>query len=250
MTFINVFVMRNVSAWIFRRLSAAVLLAVVSLHVQAQDFVFQPYGVILEENNEIFSEPDTIYEGEAFTGSAPIVIRFNAGVAEPSSALRFEWQVSRFPDMKALELTRFDEETELDFVEAGTLYVRVIITDSESELTYESSPFSITVSESKLEMPNAFSPNGDGINDVYKITYESIISLDAYIFNRWGQQIYHMDLSNVDEGWDGTYHGKQVKDGVYFIMVKAVGSDGVEYTKRKDINILRGTNGTLSGGNE
>ena len=136
--------MRNVSAWIFRRLSAAVLLAVVSLHVQAQDFVFQPYGVILEENNEIFSEPDTIYEGEAFTGSAPIVIRFNAGVAEPSSALRFEWQVSRFPDMEALELTRFDEETELDFVEAGTLYVRVIITDSESELTYESSPFSIT----------------------------------------------------------------------------------------------------------
>lgn len=250
MTFINVFVMRNVSAWIFRRLSAAVLLAVVSLHVQAQDFVFQPYGVILEENNEIFSEPDTIYEGEAFTGSAPIVIRFNAGVAEPSSAFRFEWQVSRFPDMEALELTRFDEETELDFVEAGTLYVRVIITDSESELTYESSPFSVTVSESKLEMPNAFSPNGDGINDVYKITYESIISLDAYIFNRWGQQIYHMDLSNVDEGWDGTYHGKQVKDGVYFIMVKAVGSDGVEYTKRKDINILRGTNGTLSGGNE
>lgn len=250
MTFINVFVMRNVSAWIFRRLSAAVLLAVVSLHVQAQDFVFQPYGVILEENNEIFSEPDTIYEGEAFTGSAPIVIRFNAGVAEPSSALRFEWQVSRFPDMEALELTRFDEETELDFVEAGTLYVRVIITDSESELTYESSPFSVTVSESKLDMPNAFSPNGDGINDVYKITYESIISLDAYIFNRWGQQIYHMDLSNVDEGWDGTYHGKQVKDGVYFIMVKAVGSDGVEYTKRKDINILRGTNGTLSGGNE
>lgn len=242
--------MRNVSAWIFRRLSAAVLLAVVSLHVQAQDFVFQPYGVILEENNEIFSEPDTIYEGEAFTGSAPIVIRFNAGVAEPSSALRFEWQVSRFTDMEALELTRFDEETELDFVEAGTLYVRVIITDSESELTYESSPFSVTVSESKLEMPNAFSPNGDGINDVYKITYESIISLDAYIFNRWGQQIYHMDLSNVDEGWDGTYHGKQVKDGVYFIMVKAVGSDGVEYTKRKDINILRGTNGTLSGGNE
>lgn len=240
----------NVSAWIFRRLSAAVLLAVVSLHVRAQDFVFQPYGVILEENNEIFSEPDTIYEGEAFTGSAPIVIRFNAGVAEPSSALRFEWQVSRFPDMEALELTRFDEETELDFVEAGTLYVRVIITDSESELTYESSPFSVTVSESKLEMPNAFSPNGDGINDVYKITYESIISLDAYIFNRWGQQIYHMDLSNVDEGWDGTYHGKQVKDGVYFIMVKAVGSDGVEYTKRKDINILRGTNGTLSGGNE
>lgn len=198
----------------------------------------------------MFSEPDTIYEGEAFTGSAPIVIRFNAGVAEPSSALRFEWQVSRFPDMEALELTRFDEETELDFVEAGTLYVRVIITDSESELTYESSPFSVTVSESKLEMPNAFSPNGDGINDVYKITYESIISLDAYIFNRWGQQIYHMDLSNVDEGWDGTYHGKQVKDGVYFIMVKAVGSDGVEYTKRKDINILRGTNGTLSGGNE
>ena len=189
--------------------------------------------------------------------SAPLEGHFTSNVQDLGEySVRYEWRVYREGEENSPILNRFDENLDYTFTESGTFYVQFYATfvHGNDTITYpaegEANPFVVSISESKLEMPNAFSPNGDGINDVYKITYESIISLDAYIFNRWGQQIYHMDLSNVDEGWDGTYHGKQVKDGVYFIMVKAVGSDGVEYTKRKDINILRGTNGTLSGGNE
>lgn len=91
-------------------------------------------------------------------------------------------------------------------------------------------------------MPNAFSPNGDGINDIYqaKQNYKSIIEFHAYIFNRWGQKLYEWDSPAKGQGWDGTYRGKPVKDGVYYVLVKAKGADGTVFNIRKDVNILRG----------
>jgi len=98
----------------------------------------------------------------------------------------------------------------------------------------------VAVSESKLEMPNAFSPNGDGFNDVYKAKegWKSIVEFEAWILNRWGQVLFHWN--NPDEGWDGTQNGRPVKDGVYFVRVKARGADGRDYDIRRDVNLLRG----------
>ena len=88
-------------------------------------------------------------------------------------------------------------------------------------------------------MPNAFSPNGDLRNDVYQpLEYQNLTEFHAYIFNRWGQKLY--EWTNPAEGWDGTYNGKPVKNGVYYALVKARGADGVVYNIRKDVNLLRG----------
>ena len=58
---------------------------------------------------------------------------------------------------------------------------------------------------SVLLMPNAFSPNGDGINDIYKPKegYQNIKEFHAYIYNRWGQKLF--EWSDPATGWDGTY---------------------------------------------
>lgn len=103
---------------------------------------------------------------------------------------------------------------------------------------------STMVLTSTLIMPNAFSPNNDQINDVYKVKeYQNIVEFRATIFNRWGQKLY--EWSNIEGGWDGTYRGKDVKQGTYFVLVKARGADGQTYTIRKDVNLLRGyTEGT------
>ena len=61
---------------------------------------------------------------------------------------------------------------------------------------------------------------------------------EAYIFNRWGQKLY--EWNDPAGGWDGTYKGKPVKDGVYFCLVKAKGADGKTYNIKKDVNLLRG----------
>ena len=88
-------------------------------------------------------------------------------------------------------------------------------------------------------MPNAFSPNGDGVNDIYraKTEYKSIIQFHAYIFNRWGQKLF--EWTDPAEGWDGTYKGHAVKDGVYYCLVKAKGADGRVFNIRTDVNLIR-----------
>ena len=95
-----------------------------------------------------------------------------------------------------------------------------------------------TQTVSQLTMPNAFSPNGDGHNDFYKPkTAQNIVEFRAIIFNRWGQKLYEWNDVNGD-GWDGTFNGKKVKDGAYYVNVKAKGSDGQTFTIKKDVNVL------------
>lgn len=91
--------------------------------------------------------------------------------------------------------------------------------------------------ESRLEMPDAFSPNGDGINDVYKAksNYRAIATFEATIFNRWGHQVY--EWTDPAGGWDG--HGAD--EGVYLVVVKARGTDGKKYHIRQAVNLIRST---------
>ena len=115
------------------------------------------------------------------------------------------------------------------------------VTDTEdgtevSDSTATSDDVTLT---STLIFPNAFSPNGDQINDTYGAKeYKNIEEFHAYIFNRWGQKLYEWD--DPEGGWDGTYNGKDVKQSTYFVLVKARGADGQNYNIRKDVNLLRG----------
>ncbi len=181
-----------------------------------------------------------------FDGQAPLEVTFKANADETALALNptYEWHFRKEGTTTDL-LVRYEEETSYTFNESGSFLVilKTRLTDSGDEL--DSVQIKVTISESKLEMPNAFSPNGDGINDTYKAKpgYKSIISFHAYIFNRWGQKLYEWD--NPAGEWDGTYKGTPVKDGVYFVLVKAKGADGRDYNIRRDVNILRGyTEGT------
>ena len=125
------------------------------------------------------------------------------------------------------------------FNTAGTTRVTLIFKPDINEDRLDSVVFRVTVSESKLIFPNAFSPNGDEYNEVFKAKeYQSIVEFHAYIFNRWGKKLY--EWTDPAEGWDGTYNGKDVNEGVYFVLVKAKGADGREYNIKKDVNLLRG----------
>ena len=94
---------------------------------------------------------------------------------------------------------------------------------------------------SHIEIPNAFSPHGDDINDklcVKSKTTVGIVEFRAIIFNRWGQKLY--EWTDINDGWDGTYNGHPVKQGTYFVLVTAKGSDGQTHTIKRDVNLLRG----------
>ena len=186
--------------------------------------------------------------GTSYSGSAPLTVVFhanaeNVGVYTP----HYEWRFTKEGETQPY-LVRYEEETEYTFTQAGShrivLYATFINgTDTVAytkDYWQDAQPITIQISESKLEMPNAFSPNGDGINDIYraKNNYQSIVEFDAYIFNRWGQKIY--EWHDPAGGWDGKFNGKDVKQGVYFVLVKAKGADGRKYNIKKDVNLLRG----------
>ncbi|RLD38112.1 MAG: hypothetical protein DRI89_14630 [Bacteroidetes bacterium] len=68
-------------------------------------------------------------------------------------------------------------------------------------------------------LPNAFTPNGDGLNDVFKAVpkYDYVSKYQLNIFNRWGQQIF--ECNDIDCGWDGNYNGKASPNGVYIYKI-------------------------------
>jgi gliding motility-associated-like protein len=83
----------------------------------------------------------------------------------------------------------------------------------------------------QLRIPNAFTPNGDGKNDVFYIMGgpPGSIIRDFAIFNRWGQRIFQVhDVAPGDPnyGWKGDYRGALCPPGTYVYMVRMVFSDG------------------------
>ena len=175
---------------------------------------------------------------EKLTHEAPLDVTFMAnGQNTEGRNISYEWHF-RMEGEETDYIVRYEENMDYTFTNAGTtlVYFRAY----EHEVLIGEAEFIIEITTSKLKMPDAFTPNGDGRNDTYKpMTHESLVEFHAYIYNRYGQLLY--DWTNPDaEGWDGTYRGKPVKDGVYFVLVKAKGADGVEYNIRKDVNLLRG----------
>jgi gliding motility-associated-like protein len=68
------------------------------------------------------------------------------------------------------------------------------------------------------EVPNAFSPNGDGINDTWRIKYlESYPGATVEVYNRYGQIVYHSLGYSVD--WDGTYNGRPLPVATYYYII-------------------------------
>ena len=68
-------------------------------------------------------------------------------------------------------------------------------------------------------MPNVFTPNGDGRNDVFAaLQMKGILKAKLLVFNRWGKQIYQS--ADLSEGWDGTIAGKPATEGIYNWIVQ------------------------------
>lgn len=186
----------------------------------------------------------------AIEGSAPLTVVFNAGAADTDGwTAHYEWHFYREGSREQPYLTRYEENTTYTFSQAGTHLVELWATFAQGTDTVaytdeywtgEAQPISVSIAESKLEMPNAFSPNGDGINDIYKAKdgYQSIVEFEATIYNRWGQKLY--SWTDPAGGWDGKFHGKDVAQGVYFVLVKARGADGRKFNIKRDVNLLRG----------
>ncbi|HVI46740.1 MAG TPA: gliding motility-associated C-terminal domain-containing protein [Chitinophaga sp.] len=86
-------------------------------------------------------------------------------------------------------------------------------------------------------IPNLFSPNGDGINDVEYVYGTAIAQLEFRIYNQWGQLIF--TSKDQRQGWDGTMGGQKQPVGVYVWIVRATMQDGTVITKKGNVTLMR-----------
>ena len=181
----------------------------------------------------------------ALGGSAPCEIEFKAICTD--AAIFQEWQMSDDAEFENITMRINEAITTYTFREYGTTYVRFVASNASGTCNYYSDTYEVFIGESRLECPNAFSPDAtEGVNDEWKVSYKSLISFECHIFNRWGIKV--AELTDPSQGWDGKHNGKFVPSGVYYYVIKAEGSDGKKYNLSGDINIIKykGATGTTT----
>ncbi len=87
-------------------------------------------------------------------------------------------------------------------------------------------------------IPNAFSPNGDGVNDVFRVTGENIANLQLAIYDRWGQKVFEAD-GDLDTGWDGTHNGIDAEIAVYVYYINVTFIDGRKDFFKGNVTLVR-----------
>jgi len=85
--------------------------------------------------------------------------------------------------------------------------------------------------------PTAFTPNGDGNNDVFFVRGGPFVYANFRIYNEWGEMIF--SSNDAQDGWDGTHNGEEVPIGTYVYTIKAETIDGVKYDKSGKIALIR-----------
>ncbi|MGB1315745.1 MAG: choice-of-anchor L domain-containing protein [Chitinophagales bacterium] len=89
----------------------------------------------------------------------------------------------------------------------------------------------------KFFIPNSFSPNGDGINDVHFVYGEALRDFQMSIYNRIGEKVFESNIQG--NGWDGTFKGEMQSTGVYTFFFKATYLDDKEIDLKGSITLLR-----------
>jgi gliding motility-associated-like protein len=91
--------------------------------------------------------------------------------------------------------------------------------------------------EDDIFMPNIFSPNNDGENDILSIRSNFLEKVELYIYNRWGQKVF--ETKDINHWWDGKFNGTDLAPDVYGYYFKVQCVDGKTYAKKGNVTLIK-----------
>ena len=86
-------------------------------------------------------------------------------------------------------------------------------------------------------VPNAFSPDGDGQNDILYVRGNCIKNLLFAIYDRWGEKVF--DTNDITKGWDGKYNGKQMNAAVFVYYLSATLTNDKQVIQKGNVTLVR-----------
>jgi gliding motility-associated-like protein len=172
--------------------------------------------------------PVADFTGSPTSGNIPLDVDFTDN--STGTNLTYDWN---FGDNN----TSTQQHPSNTFITVGTFDVILTVTD-DNGCTDSDTLVVSTDGESMLIVPNIFSPNNDGNNDIFNIQGTNILEIKGTIFNRWGQVVYEFDA--LGAGWDGhTISGAEAASGTYYYIIDAVGADGIEYNYQGPFQLVK-----------
>lgn len=147
-----------------------------------------------------------------------------------------------------------DENPVYTFENSGTYNVKLVTTkyynfNGESGICTDTFYIDdyIVVDTSFVDVPNVFTPNGDGANDEFVVQYWSLKEISIKIFNRWGQEVFDWKNNNVqgfdetvsESVWDGKINGRYASPGVYYYVIEAIGRDDKKRNAHGFVHLFR-----------
>jgi gliding motility-associated-like protein len=104
--------------------------------------------------------------------------------------------------------------------DTGTYELKLSCINSDGCVATDVKIFDVIDDAVEIIIPNVFTPNNDGINDLFALELKGIKQLEGVLYNRWGRLIY--EWTGLENFWDGTINGNKATDGVYFYVVKTI----------------------------
>ena len=150
------------------------------------------------------------------------------------------YEVQRLNDFGEFELVSRTIDT--SFIDEGTQnaclkqFIYRVIAYSNDRLAQSTSNTIKVKPLSLVYIPNAFTPNGNQLNEVFVPVGQYVYNYHLELFNQWGEKLF--ETKDCMQAWDGTYNGERCPQGVYFYKFTARGADGQLYNRKGTVQLL------------
>jgi gliding motility-associated-like protein len=153
--------------------------------------------------------------------------------AVPETYSSYNWYPSSMVEdsMNATTTTAIIEET-TDFIVIAKNNKGCIATDTVRVTVQD-----LRCGQENIFIPSAFTPNGDGKNDIWKIRTNVSTSFSVKIYNRWGEMVF--ESNDIEQGWDGNFHGKKSESGSYAYYLTVNCENQEQYFSKGNITLIR-----------
>ena len=95
----------------------------------------------------------------------------------------------------------------------------------------------MVINNANYFIPNAFTPDNNGTNDVFYVYGPSLKTVHLRVFDRWGEMVF--ESTEQHDGWDGTYHGKPLNTGVFMYIAEMETLTGKQLFAKGDVTLIR-----------